>query len=152
MSDRIIKTNSSDETFKLGQKLGQEILDLGHGVKVGLSGELGAGKTLLIKGIMSVLMPNTDVTSPSYTLINEFDRNGTKIMHIDLYRIYSAEELFGTDFLEALSDPETIMFIEWIDHIKGQKKYFNDAFSFIDIKYLSDDSREIKIRNWRAKK
>jgi len=152
MPDRVIKTNSSDETFKLGQKLGKDILDHNRGVKVGLSGELGAGKTLLIKGIMSTLMPEVDVTSPSYTLINEFNKDGRKIMHVDLYRIYNTDELFGTDFLEALSDPDTIMFIEWVDHIKDQKKYFDDGFCFIDIKYLSDDSREITIRNWRTKK
>lgn len=152
MSDKVIKTNSSDETFKLGQKLGKEILDGGFGVKVGLSGDLGAGKTLLIKGIMSVLMPGVDVTSPSYTLMNEFNSGEKRIIHVDLYRIYNAEELFGTGFLEAMSDPAVTMFIEWIDHIKDRKKYFADGISIIDIEYVSDSVRNITLKNWRIGK
>ncbi|MFH1223355.1 MAG: tRNA (adenosine(37)-N6)-threonylcarbamoyltransferase complex ATPase subunit type 1 TsaE [Pseudomonadota bacterium] len=150
MPDRVIITNSSDETFKFGQTLGKEISKIGKGFKVGLSGELGAGKTLLIKGIMSVLMPGVDVTSPSFTIMNEFEKSGKRIIHTDLYRIYNTDELLGTGFLEALGDAETVMFIEWIDHIKEQREYFDDVLALIDIEYVSENSRKISIKNWRV--
>ena len=123
----VINTYSETETYKLGEKIGLEIieklsLEQGLGTKIGFTGDLGAGKTTLIKGIMSKLAPDIDITSPTYTIINEYellDRNNKSypLLHVDLYRINEEKDLDGTGFWEAAKDPRTVMFVEWIDRL-----------------------------------
>lgn len=151
MSDRIIFTKSYTETYSLGKELGFNIrkLNKNEGIKLGFTGDLGAGKTLMIKGIMSVLMPTEDVTSPTYTIINQYSINDKDILHVDLYRINSTAELEGTGFIEALSEPSTVMLIEWIDRLANEVDNLCKDIVYIDINYVSTDERKITIKNWR---
>ena len=85
MSKIVITSKSIDETLELGRKLGQNIMP---GTLVSLVGNLGAGKTHLIKGIAEGLeVPDVeDVTSPTFTLIKEY-QGRLPIYHMDLYRL-----------------------------------------------------------------
>ena len=102
----------------------------------------------MIKGIMSELMPKEDVTSPTYTIINQYSINERDILHVDLYRITNTAELMGTGFIEAISDPSTVMFIEWIDRIINEVDNLCSDMVYVDISYVSADERKITIKNW----
>ncbi len=149
----VINTYSETETYKIGQKIGSEIMgklsvEKGLGTKIGFMGDLGAGKTTIIKGIMSVLAPNIEATSPTYTIINEYelldnrDRKYT-LFHSDLYRINEEKDLDGTGFWEAIKDPRAVMFIEWIDRLPrdGHNSVLKDS-STIAISYGVGDYLE----------
>lgn len=74
-----------------------------------LHGEMGAGKTYFVTQVMKELAPTAKVTSPTFTIINQYTEN---IFHADLYRIKDSAELQNTDFFEIL-DGDNIFFIEW---------------------------------------
>ncbi len=156
MPNRIITTSSSMETYELGQKLGaqiKELLKTGNKdnckLKFGFTGDLGAGKTLMIKGIMSKLMPKEEITSPTYTIMNEYDTDDHSVLHVDLYRISNTRELEGTGFLESLGDPRSVMFIEWIDRLGNEIDNLCGDIVTVDMHYASPEERKITIKNWR---
>jgi tRNA threonylcarbamoyladenosine biosynthesis protein TsaE len=107
--------------------------------KVGLRGGLGAGKTVFIKGFVEGLIPGAEVTSPTYTIMNDYSGNKKTIYHVDLYRINSMEELLGTGFFEAFEDPKTIMLMEWSERFPKPVDFT------VDIRHLSDNERGITI-------
>jgi tRNA threonylcarbamoyladenosine biosynthesis protein TsaE len=79
---------------------------------VTLKGDLGAGKTALAQMICQQLGVKEPVTSPTYTLVNEYETGSAKIYHFDLYRLNKEEELEGFGFMEYL-DSGNICLIEW---------------------------------------
>lgn len=105
-------TNSADETIALGVRLAPILRDARI---VLLRGDLGAGKTTLVKGIAEAFQAaaQEDVTSPTFTLIHEYRGPERTLYHIDLYRIDTEREL-ATLGLEDLSNEESaILLIEW---------------------------------------
>ncbi|HZE70670.1 MAG TPA: tRNA (adenosine(37)-N6)-threonylcarbamoyltransferase complex ATPase subunit type 1 TsaE [Pyrinomonadaceae bacterium] len=108
-------TVSADETFRLGMKLG---LQLTGGEVLLLSGPLGAGKTVFVKGIAGALGLNPeDVTSPSFTLVNPYDGQ-LRLYHIDFYRLNEgATAAHAVDLEELLADEDSVIVIEWAERI-----------------------------------
>jgi tRNA threonylcarbamoyladenosine biosynthesis protein TsaE len=104
-------THSAEETISFGRKLA---LDLSPPLIVLLRGELGAGKTTLVKGIAGGFQAASadDVTSPTFTLIHEYRGPRVSLYHIDLYRIDTTREL-ETLALDDLLAPNSILLIEW---------------------------------------
>jgi tRNA threonylcarbamoyladenosine biosynthesis protein TsaE len=104
-------THSADETVAFGRKLA---LDLAPPLVVLLRGDLGAGKTTLVKGIAEGFQAAAaeDVTSPTFTLIHEYRGPRVTLYHIDLYRIDTEREL-ETLALDDLLAPNSILLIEW---------------------------------------
>ncbi len=101
-------------TRAAGQALGRALLDLNtHGpLLVTLQGELGAGKTTLVSGLLSALGHVGPVRSPTYTLIEPYDLAGRPLYHLDLYRLtdpLQLEELGVRDLLQ----PGAILLVEW---------------------------------------
>ena len=155
MSNRIITTDSSVQTYELGQKLGKQITEIlksskssNESLKFGFTGDLGAGKTLMIKGIMSKIMPKEDITSPTFTIINEYEMHGYQILHVDLYRINNLHELEGTGFFDALANPKAVMFIEWVDRLGNEIDNLHGDIVKIYMNYVSPEKRKITIKNW----
>lgn len=111
-----IVCNSPEETFAVGERLGRE---LRSGDVVLLSGGLGAGKTLLTKGILKALDYDTDeVTSPSFTLVNLYQSAKCDVYHIDLWRLddnANAAEVVGLN--EILEKEGCVTIIEWPDRM-----------------------------------
>jgi len=109
--------DSPQDTFDLGRKLGQELIG---GEIVLLFGGLGAGKTLLTKGILSGLQYNVDeVTSPSFTFVNLYNTNSFDVYHIDLWRLDAAQDAgkaVGLD--EILENENAVTIIEWADRLE----------------------------------
>jgi len=110
-------TTSEAGTHALGVALGRA---LRAGDVVGLVGELGAGKTRLVRGIAEGVGHETGkVSSPTYVLLNEYDAPGaTPILHIDAYRIGSPDELRDAGYDHAA--PGAIVLIEWADRLEGE--------------------------------
>lgn len=79
-----------------------------------LHGELGSGKTCFVQGLALALDISQPVTSPTYTLVNEY-RGRLPLYHLDLYRINDPDELFGVGFEEYVETPEGLTVIEWAE-------------------------------------
>ena len=107
-------SNSEDETIKIGRDFAMR---LKAGDIVAFFAELGAGKTQFIKGLCNALKVDAVVTSPTFTIINQYfgsvDLIETPIYHIDLYRMKNAQELYDIGLKECLYDEKSIKLIEW---------------------------------------
>ena len=104
-------SNNEQETFDLGVRIGHQ---LRGGEILLLNGSLGAGKTVLVKGIAHALeVDEDDVSSPSFTLVNPY-QGRLLLYHIDLYRLdEGASAAHAVDLDELLSDEEAVTVIEW---------------------------------------
>lgn len=99
-------------TRKLGLRLGSHCpLPL----VIGLSGDLGAGKTTLSQAIGAGFGVSEPMPSPTFTLINEYSTPRGKLYHLDLYRLEDYEELVELGFEELLLRPNLLVLVEWID-------------------------------------
>jgi tRNA threonylcarbamoyladenosine biosynthesis protein TsaE len=109
---REIQTNSADETIAFGRTLAEM---LSPPALVLLRGDLGAGKTTLVKGIAAAFgaAQEEDVTSPTFTLIHEYRGPKANLYHIDLYRIDTQRELDTLALDDLRADPASILLIEW---------------------------------------
>jgi tRNA threonylcarbamoyladenosine biosynthesis protein TsaE len=103
------------ETLELGERIGRE---LSGGEIIRLSGPLGAGKTMLVKGIARALgIDEGEVTSPSFTLVNPH-RGRLLLYHIDLYRLdEGASAAHAVDLDEILRDEQAVVIIEWAERL-----------------------------------
>ena len=103
------------ETFRLGERVGEQ---LRGGEILLLSGALGAGKTIFVKGIASQLGIQTDeVTSPSFTLVNPHEGR-LLLYHIDLYRLDAgASAAHAVDLEELLTNEKAVIVIEWAERL-----------------------------------
>ena len=131
-------TNSEGETFAIGAKLAE---GLKNGSVVALSGELGSGKTALIRGIASYFGIDDEVSSPTYTLVNEYD-GSVPIYHFDVYRLegVSPDEL---DWLDDYLFGDGICLIEWAEYIS---EVLPESTVFVSFEKLGDNSREITVK------
>jgi tRNA threonylcarbamoyladenosine biosynthesis protein TsaE len=112
----VIELPSAEATFALGQRLGQA---LEAGDFVGLSGELGAGKTLFVRGVAQGLgVPPGQVQSPTFTIINSYGGGRLPLHHADLYRVESADELYATGYFDVL-DAGGATLVEWPERIRS---------------------------------
>lgn len=130
------------DTFDLGEKIGAS---LAGGEMLLLSGGLGAGKTLLTKGILYALDFDIDeVTSPSFTLVNLYKTPRFDAYHIDLWRIDErADAAAAVGLSEILEDAAAVTIIEWSERLT--KFSFPEKTFRITIEGDGDDARRIKI-------
>jgi tRNA threonylcarbamoyladenosine biosynthesis protein TsaE len=137
---REITTNSAEETIAFGRTL---VELLAPPKLVLLRGDLGAGKTTLIKGIAAGFeaAEEEDVTSPTFTLVHEYRGPRANLYHIDLYRIDTQREL-QTLGLEDLRSDENILLIEW-----GEKfpRFVRERDVEISLERAGENGRRIRI-------
>lgn len=121
-----IVSESAEHTKQIGQRL---IRHLNPDSNIGLFGELGAGKTQLVKGIARGLhIEENDVVSPGFGLINVY--NGDKrLYHVDLYRLESPDEI-STIGLDDYIFGEGLCVIEWADRLKNDVEFLDLRISF----------------------
>jgi tRNA threonylcarbamoyladenosine biosynthesis protein TsaE len=110
-----VDTHSLEETLRFGERLGRE---LQRGDVVALFGELGAGKTALVKGIARGLGITQEVTSPTFTLVHEYTGGRLPLFHVDLYRLDSLEQTLAIGIEEYLNGPG-VTAIEWSEKIES---------------------------------
>ena len=104
-------THSPEETAHLASTIGKIIHE---GTVICLDGELGVGKTLFVRALARTLGVESDVTSPTFNLMNIYEA-ACPIVHFDLYRIESEEELEDIGFYEYVDATEGIVLIEWAE-------------------------------------
>ncbi len=108
-------TRSARATFELGVRLGAS---LEPGDVVALVGELGAGKTQLVRGACrGAGVPDAEVASPSFAIVASY-HGRVPVHHADLYRVGDADELYGTGFFDLVGG-EGALLVEWADRIPG---------------------------------
>lgn len=108
-----ITTHSADETQALGQKLARR---LAPGDVIAYFGDLGAGKTAFTRGLALGLGITDPVTSPTYTIVNEYLSGRIPLFHFDMYRLSSSDELFDIGWEDYLSRGG-VCAVEWSENV-----------------------------------
>lgn len=136
----LVHTHSAEETIAFGQSLAAELMPP---LLILLRGDLGAGKTTLVKGIAEGLgaAAADDVTSPTFTLVHEYRGPRATLYHIDLYRVDTEREL-ETLGLDDLMGPNSILLIEW-----GEKfpRFVRERNVEIALERVAENERRIQV-------
>ena len=134
-----ITTHSADETQALGQRLAKRLLP---GDVIAYFGDLGVGKTALTRGIAQGLGVTDLVTSPTYTIVNEYLTGRIPLFHFDMYRLGSSDELFDIGWEDYLARGG-VCAVEWSENVEDALR---DAIHItIEKDPLEPDTRRITI-------
>lgn len=119
-------SNSEEDTINLGKKIASQ---LKKGDIIILSGDLGSGKTKLTEGVLSYFGLQNEISSPTFTIVNEYDTENLKIYHFDLYRLADIDEFFAIGGEEYFEKGASI--IEWGELLEDYlpDKYLKLEFS-----------------------
>ncbi len=134
-----IKSNSEKETIELGKKIASS---LKKGMIIVLTGDLGSGKTKLTEGILTYFGLQEEISSPTFTIVNEYNAKEFKIFHFDVYRLSDVDEFFaigGEEYFE-----KGVSIVEWGEMIEEilPQDYIKITFSR-DLE--NENTREINI-------
>jgi len=133
-------SRSEAETEDLGAGLARK---LAPGSIVLLRGDLGAGKTVFSRGFARGLGITEPVSSPTYTIVQEYELpSGGRLYHMDLYRISDEHAALGFGVDEFLDDGDALALVEWPERIAGLLP--DDAIR-VELRHLSESEREIRI-------
>ena len=130
-------THNQDETREVGHKLAAL---LPNGSVALLKGDLGAGKTTLVRGVAEALGITDKITSPTFNIMKLYLKGNKPLVHIDAYRLEDHNIDIGLD--EFIGIDRGLTFIEWPDYIKN---LIPDNAIIINIKNIGNDDREINI-------
>lgn len=135
-------SKTSNDTKRIGFKLASELTG---GEVVCLYGQLGAGKTVFVQGMVEYFLPGKRVLSPTFIIVRHYDLGSRLIkrfLHVDLYRLSDLKEIKNLEFFESINKPCTVLAIEWAEKLQNliPKKRID-----IRMKVLSDQSRSITI-------
>jgi len=116
-----LQLQNESRTLLLGSAIGDAIKNYDfNNFEIHLNGNLGAGKTTLVRGILRYLNWKDVVTSPSYTLCEEYEIDRWLVLHVDLYRINSIEDVEVLD-LDRKTDMQKIVLIEWPQNLQTDR-------------------------------
>ena len=119
MRERRFKTRSVEGTLALGERIAEmlqgPLLEQKHGLVVVLRGEVGAGKTTLVKGIAAALgaAAEDEVTSPTFTIVHEYQGTSVRLFHLDLYRLETEEQIAVLGLDEMAGYENSLVLVEW---------------------------------------
>ena len=130
-------TNSPEETEAVGKRLGKT---LKPGAVIAYQGDLGAGKTAFTRGVALGLGAKEQVTSPTYTIVNEYLSGKYPLFHFDMYRLASSDDLFDIGWEDYL-ERGGICAVEWSENVADAME---NAIT-VTIEKLGDDTRRITI-------
>ncbi|MBU3093242.1 tRNA (adenosine(37)-N6)-threonylcarbamoyltransferase complex ATPase subunit type 1 TsaE [Clostridium sp. CM028] len=130
-----------DETYKIGELIGSHV---NSGDIVCLIGDLGTGKTHLTKGIAKGLDIKDHITSPTFTIVNEYTGR-LKLYHFDVYRVNDPDEIAAIGFDEYIFS-DGVSIIEWANYIEELIPPNNLSITIEKLPRLGDDFRKINIR------
>ena len=140
--EKRFKTRSVRGTLALGETIAEM---LPPPMLVVLRGEVGAGKTTLVKGIAEALgaASEEDVTSPTFTLVHEYAGPKVRLYHLDLYRLETEEELAVLGLDEMIAEPDALILVEWGERFESVVK---QAGAEIAMEHLEGDERALLVR------
>ena len=130
-------TNSPEETEAVGAALGKLLTP---GAVIAYQGDLGAGKTAFTRGVACGLGAKESVTSPTYTIVNEYLSGKYPLFHFDMYRLASSDDLFDIGWEDYL-DRGGVCAVEWSENVADAM----EAAIIVTIEKLGEDSRRITI-------
>jgi tRNA threonylcarbamoyladenosine biosynthesis protein TsaE len=130
-------THSPEETEAVGAELAEL---LAPGTVIAYRGDLGAGKTAFTRGLARGLGCSEQVTSPTYTIVNEYLSGRMPLFHFDMYRLGSADELFDIGWDDYL-DRGGVCAVEWSENVEDA---LEDPI-IVNIEKLGDDARRITV-------
>ena len=147
LKEKRFKTRSEAGTLAMGERVAEMLLPAPK--MIVLRGDLGAGKTTLVKGIAAALgaAEAEDVTSPTFTLVHEYVGPKVKLYHLDLYRLETERELLTLGLEEMAEEPDALMLVEW-----GEKfaSVVGRADGEISIEHAGGDERLFLVRVGRG--
>ena len=134
-------SHSPAATESLGEAWGRAAQS---GLVIALSGDLGAGKTQLVRGLARGLGVTARVHSPTFTLVNEYGGGRLKLFHLDLYRLETAAQILSAGVEEFLS-PDGVAVIEWAERLEDGRWKMEDGKKFVrvNIEIVSETERKI---------
>lgn len=128
---------------KQTKEIAKEILSfIKKGDLVVLQGDLGAGKSVLTREILTLLGVKNKITSPTFTLVNEYFAPSGHYYHFDMYRLEDELEAVNIGFEEMIADKDSIKFVEWAEKVKN---YLPKHYKKISIAKLGSHSRAIAV-------
>src|SRR5712664_1382799 len=136
-------SHSPAETGALGETWGRAAQS---GLVIGLCGDLGAGKTQLVKGLARGLGITTRVHSPTFALVNIYTGGRLTLFHLDLYRLETREQILAAGLEEYLA-PAGVTVIEWAERWFGNERGENSGIAWVKIETLSETERRITYEN-----
>lgn len=130
-------TNSANDTIEFGKSVARAVE---KGAVISLVGDLGAGKTTFTKGVARGLGIMDNVTSPTFTILNEYAGEEKRLYHFDFYRIEDPDELVELGFEDYFPSTDGLTIVEWVEKAPSvlPKQYYQITFEKID-----DDKRKI---------
>lgn len=130
-------TTSPEQTEALGERLGERL----HGGEViAFRGELGAGKTAFTRGLARGLGISVRVTSPTYTIVNEYGGGRLPLFHFDMYRLHDADDLFDIGWEDYL-ERGGVCAVEWSENVAEAM----DGAITVTLEKCADDTRRITV-------
>ena len=132
-------SHSQTETEKLGERLSKEIE---KGTLITLYGELGAGKTAFVRGVLKGLGYVGIVNSPTFTIVNEYILDGCTVAHFDMYRVDGEETLAAAGFFEH-RDNCSVMLVEWSERAE---MFLEAPYIEVHIEGSGEDVRKISVK------
>ena len=131
-------THSPEQTEQIAAQIARQ---LHPGDVIAFTGGMGMGKTCFVRGLASVLCPQSGVSSPTFSLVNEYGGD-IPLYHFDMYRVESSEDLFTTGYYDYLDEGESILAVEWSENITDS---LPEQTIYINIEPLSESERKIQI-------
>ena len=135
-------TNSPAETEAVGEALAKKLLP---GTILAYRGDLGAGKTAFTRGLARGLGCGDPVTSPTYTIVNEYLSGRLPLFHFDMYRLRSADDLFDIGWEDYL-ERGGVCAVEWSENVEEAM----EGCILVTIQKIGDESRRITIEGGEA--
>lgn len=143
-------SHSAKETESLGETWGREATG---NLVIGLSGDLGAGKTQLVRGLARGLQVTDKIHSPTFALVNEYSGGRLPLSHLDLYRLETREQIIGAGLDHYLFQPRGLVVVEWIERwgvedYTAQLGKMGPVFRMVRFEVLSEMERQISYEDF----
>ncbi len=133
---------SEKDTEKLGRELGIEVSKMREGIVIGLKGEIGAGKTVFVRGVVEGLGgEKAQVSSPTFVIMQVYQGSKKKVYHFDLYRLREEGELFSFGWSDIVGVCG-VSIIEWADRFPD---YLPKDTIWVNIEHINEGERKIEI-------
>src|SRR5690242_1488830 len=144
LREKRFRTRSVEGTLALGEKMAEILRPPKLAI---LRGEVGAGKTTLVKGIARALGSayEEDVTSPTFTLVHEYNGPKVHLFHLDLYRLETEEQIAVLGLEEMIAEPNALVLVEWGERFESVVKL---ADAEVAMEHGEGDERGLIVR-WR---